>query len=733
MNLDLTVIPLHRRDGQDQSYLPGLLAASSPRRAARGRGDDRLIIQLSVPHELSLSADAQASLLQDMADGYFRSAGAVTTALREQIERLNSYFLQRNQRAAQGGTPTPALLSMLSIHQGRATLAQCGPVQAFLLKNEIEHLYDPQTAGRGLGLSQNPAIRFHQFELQSGQMVLTLADLPSGWSEKTLSDATQTRLPNLRRRLLSEAGPQLAAALVSAQTGKGELHLAAGPEMEPKAQPVKDMAAPTKSTTAPQTGAWESVEVPAEEIPEGGAGELVSFEAEASENKDMLARGRREVNQVAEILAKARDLTQSIFPPIRNFLGKVLPEEPVFNLPPQVMGLIAILVPIAVVILVAFVYLQFGRGQLYINYLERAQSAAAIATASQDPAEQRQAWQGVVYYAERAAHYEQDQQTANTLLAQAQAALDGLDGIRRMEFSPALFQPLSADARITRIVATNNEMYMLNSTDGSILRAYLAGDGAGGGYQVDDGFRCGPGRYGDFIVTKLIDLALLPRENAAGADILAMDANGNVLYCAEGKPPSAQTLVPPDSNWGQPQAIRVANGNLYVLDPLTNAVWIYFGEGYSFQGEPRFFFGAQVPSLKNVLDLAVDGDDLYLLSEDGHIAKCTFGQDVDNPTTCHDPAEYTDTRPGYPSGPQILGTNFEQMKISDPPQPALFILDPVARAVYRFSLTLSLDTQFQSLSVLPEGLATGFAVTPNRAILLALDNDVYIGFLPSEP
>jgi hypothetical protein len=34
---------------------------------------------------------------------------------------------------------------------------------------------------------------------------------------------------------------------------------------------------------------------------------------------------------------------------------------------------------------------------------------------------------------------------------------------------------------------------------------------------------------------------------------------------------------------------------------------------------------------------------------------------------------------------------------------------------------------------LPEGLATAFAITPNRAILLAIENDVYIGFIPSDP
>lgn len=729
--LDLTVLPLFRLDGRDNPYLPGLLAAEPPRRTARGRGEERLLLQLSSPPDLNLSPEAQASLLQDMADGYFRTPGAVTSALREQIERLNAYFLQRNQQAASKGTPAPALLSALTIREGRVTLAQCGPVQAFLLSGEEpRHFYDPQAAGRGLGLSQNTDIRFFQFDLQPDQLILLLAELPATWTEKTLADTRGQKLGTLRRRFLSEAGPNLRAALLAAQAGKGELRVLASAELDSTPAAATSTQVPLaqrpSAESAQPSPAWEEVEVPAEEAP---ARKTQPIEAAAKVTVDVAEKP----SWLAELSARVASLRQRTLPPLLNFLQRVLPEEPIFNLPPRVMGLIATLVPIGVVVLVAVVYLFFGRDQLYINYLERAQSAAAIAAVSADPTEVRQAWQGVVFYAERAAHYEEDAQTAANLLAQAQAALDGLDAIRRVEFSPALFQPLALDAHISRMVATNNEIYMLNATDGSILRAFLAGDGAGGGYQLDADFSCEPGPYGDFIVSELVDLALLPRGNALNADILAMDSNGNVIYCTSGERPSARALVPPDSNWGRPRALAVENGNLYVLDPLNNAVWIYFGEDYSYAEAPRFFFGAEVPSLRRMLDLAVEGDDLYLINEDGQIAICSFSADLDNPSTCEDPAQYTDTRPGRLSGPQIEGANFEQIQIGEPPQPSLYLLDPVARAIYRFSLSLGLDAQFQSVAPLPEGLATAFAITPNRAILLAIENDVYIGFIPSDP
>ncbi|MCW5875460.1 MAG: hypothetical protein KIS85_01140 [Anaerolineales bacterium] len=743
--LDLTLIPLHRRDGQDHPYLPGLHAAAAPRRAARGRGEDRLVLHLSVPVELNLGSDAQISLLQDMAAGYFRTPGAVTSALREQVERLNSYLLQRNQGAAPGQPPAAALLSVMMLREERLTLAQCGPVQAFQLGDSIRHYYDPQGAGRGLGLGQQAQMRFYQFDLQPGELVLSLAQLPSGWGESTLSGASQAELGALCRRLLDEAGEQLAAALLTVQPGAGALQQMTIADLQPAASVAAPMPAPQPnaevapseaetslsdtSPLAPQPvpSAWEAVEVPGESEPIQAAAPTPPAPAEVK-----FERETPKIDLRGQISERAAAFSERVLPPIRHFLERILPEEPIFNLPPRVMGLIALLVPIAVVILVAVVYLQFGREQLYINYLERAQAAAAIAAASGNPAEVRQAWEGVVYYAERAAHYEEDQATAFDLLAQASAALDEMDVIRRLEFMPILSQPLPRETEITRMAATNNEIYLLDGASGNVLRVFLTGDGGMGGYQLDANFRCGPGQYGGFIVSALVDLALLPRGNAAGAEIIAMDANGNVLFCAQGQAPSAQTLAPPDNHWGAPRAMRVANGNLYILDPQTNAVWLYTGEDHAFGEAPRFFFGAEVPSLRDTLDIAVYGSDIYLLGADGRMVSCTLGSSASNPTTCENPAIYTDIRPSFSNGVQLEGANFEQLRISEPPQPAVFMLDPVARAVYRLSLTLSLDTQFRSLNDLPPGLATAFAVTPNRAILLAIANDVYIGFLPSE-
>jgi hypothetical protein len=58
------------------------------------------------------------------------------------------------------------------------------------------------------------------------------------------------------------------------------------------------------------------------------------------------------------------------------------------------------------------------------------------------------------------------------------------------------------------------------------------------------------------------------------------------------------------------------------------------------------------------------------------------------------------------------------------------MLDPIVPAVYQFSLRMNLVRQFHALGELPDGLVSAFAVSPNRAIFLAFDHEIYIGFLP---
>jgi len=726
---DLLVVPMHRKDGQDQANLPGLYFSDAARRAARSRKDDRLLLLLSVQGELHLRADQMQDLLKDISDGYFQTGGSVTSALREQAERLNQYLVNHNQKADSAVQPTLALLSMLVERENGSFLAHCGPTHGFILNEfDIQHYFDPQTAGRGLGLSQTTDIRFFQIELNEDDLFLAMPTLPEGWNEDTLRNVRGQKLATLRRRFLGQAGAELQAVMIAAQSGTGDFQLlSSGQEIE-TVETEEISADKFLLPESPDTEkSWESLEIPPDNLPI----------AEEPEPESLLDHGQEEsppqpqtrqfapstfIDRLSKSISK---MTERAAPPLRKFLMRMLPEETNFDLPPATMATVAALVPLAVVILVSVVYLQFGRGQLYENYMAQAQTAAASAEAREDPAEARLAWELALDYAGRAEAYDATED-AGELRAKAQIALDDMDAIERLDFQPALFGVLPADVKIEHMLATNTELYMLNSSDGTVMRAFLTG----GGYQMDTDFQCGPGPYGGYIVSALIDIALLPRGNPQDAALVAMDGDGNLIYCIVDEKPLATPLEAPDSNWGNPKAIAVENENLHILDPLTNAVWLYFGEEYAFVDEPRFFFGAEVPDMQSVIDLALQGEDLYLLNIDGEMAVCQFSDDIENPTTCQDPVTYTDSRAGREDAARIEDANFLQVQTTDPPEPSVYLLDPIVPSVYQFSLRLSLVRQYRPTTLLPEGVVSAFAVSPNRAIFLAFDNQLFIGFLP---
>jgi hypothetical protein len=207
-----------------------------------------------------------------------------------------------------------------------------------------------------------------------------------------------------------------------------------------------------------------------------------------------------------------------------------------------------------------------------------------------------------------------------------------------------------------------------------------------------------------------------------------MDANGNLLYCVVDAQPYSASLAPPNTGLGEPSAMSLDRGDLFVLDPKVNAVWIYRNMEVSQQ--PRLFFGDTIPPMQDVIDLAVYNDDLFLLHADGHTTKCTYSGMAESPTRCDDPYPYSDNRPGRVHGPVIEDAVFDQIYFSSFPERSIFLLDPKNQAVYYFSVLLTMQWQYQPKAPLVESKATAFAISPNRTAFLAIANNVYYAAMP---
>ncbi len=407
---------------------------------------------------------------------------------------------------------------------------------------------------------------------------------------------------------------------------------------------------------------------------------------------------------------------------LQGVLKRILPDETLLHLSPSAMIFIALAIPITLSAVAGVVYIQRGQLSQYQTNYQAALEAAGLAAQEQDPAKARVAWGSVLADLDKA---EQLRITtdAEKLRKQARDALDSLDSIQRLDFEAAISGGLDKNIHITRMVATSSEIYLLNRNQGNVIRAVLTGSG----YDVDPQFNCGP-IPGPIVVGPLIDIAGVPAGDPSHATILGMDANGTLVYCIPGDQPLVSVLAPPPTNFNSPRALTLSSGDLYVLDPPTNGVWIYRNLDSSKQ--PRLFFGDEVPPMQDVVDISVNGDDLYLLHSDGHLTLCTYSGIQGAPTRCQDPFNYTDTRPGRQSGAIISDSLFEQLYFSPPPDPSMYMLDPKNQAVFHFSLRMTLQAQYRPIQNLTSTPASAFAVSPTRIIFIAIANQVYNAALP---
>lgn len=326
------------------------------------------------------------------------------------------------------------------------------------------------------------------------------------------------------------------------------------------------------------------------------------------------------------------------------------------------------------------------------------------------------------------------------LYEQAQYLLDDMDLAARLDFRPALTQFFPEGMVISQIQASSSGVYLLDKTSGSILRIYLNTKGF---YEIDDEFKCQPGPYGLETVTKLVDFITLPA-NPDNYRVVAVDANGNLLYCRPGKVPVSRTLAAPENGWGRIASVVFENNILYVLDSGNNGIWMYAGKnpnqpdtgtasGIVFAESPVKFLDEEIPDLGGALDLVINQLDVYILHQDGHVTTCRYGPDkAARLTECQDPSPYTDNRVGREDKKPWIFTDslFIMLQATRLPDASIYMLDTLNTSLYQFSYQLNLEhvlrPQYNRSYPLPESQPTGFGISPDNELFLAFDNKLFI-------
>jgi len=752
---DLTLIPILTQQGQPLQQISGFRAAGPPKRTARSRADDLLILSLITKSGDMISPDMQAAWLDRLAQTFFRTSGSVTSALRALIDTLNLTLMEKNLKSARDGSWTTGMINLAAIHRRSVYLTQSGLTHAFTLTHEgLQHFQDSEGADRGLGLSRTPSIRYFQADLGTGgYLFMTDSPLETWREDLLLSDGFPSQ-EKLRRRLLNQAPVDFRLDLVQIRPGDGQIQTVA-PISRPEKQPVE--AAPTQkaeetepepvvvSTPEPPEGAMAQDDTQKLQVSEGAdrQDEPVleskpdsiiepqsvktanqeevpsppsepfreeqpqtspvpeSVKAKTDRGKlDAVPKSKKTSTQIREEglrgLASFFDWWHATWNKVGNFFkdifARFMPDRDgkLVELSRGTLIWIAVVVPIFVVAIAVGVYLSRGRRLQYDFYLSQAQAAQQSALAAEDPAIERSAWYEVLNSLDEADELRNTNEVA-ALRQEARDALDILDGALRLAYQPALQDTLSSEINITEIISYGLDLYLYDNASGWIIHAMRDNDI----YEVDTEFLCAPGNYSGGSLGAIVDMVSLPINNPYQAHILAIDEIGNVAYCSPEQDPVVQTLPELSGGLGEGLKIAYENNTLYILNPSMNAVLAYSATNGQFLDPPdNYFTGAipaEVPDLTQVVDLDINGPELYLLKGDGSLVNCVFSGLPDNPVNCQNPVQYLDGRPGLEDQTLSLPEgNYSSVFYTPPPTPLVNILDATHAEVYRFSLRFRL-------------------------------------------
>jgi hypothetical protein len=257
--------------------------------------------------------------------------------------------------------------------------------------------------------------------------------------------------------------------------------------------------------------------------------------------------------------------------------------------------------------------------------------------------------------------------------------------------------------------------------------------GAGNGYDIDNDFVCQGGNYSGGSVGPLVDMISMPPNNTFQAHILAIDAAGNVIYCAPGQNPIVQAL--PGSSTGI-NRIAYESNTLYVLNPEVGTVLVYQPTNGQYLDPPADYFAdselGQRPDLRQVADMDVNGAKLYLLRTDGLIAECMFSSSA-GAVSCVNPVSYIDSRGDGDEPLQgFSGGSFTSILYNAPPASTISILDSATGDIYQFSLSYRLSKRLRpdmGAADLLSTNATAFTIGMDRVVYLAFENQVFFAYL----
>jgi hypothetical protein len=746
--VDINFYTLHIAENLDRDHLPGFMTMQPPRRTARGRENDLLIALITLKGPASISPESLRSWMEKKCEEYFQTAGTVTLAMRTLVEKLNNDLLQRNLKRAKDGAPMTALLNLAVVKRDQLYLASVGNTRAFYIAAEDCSEYRDDEHPRDLGTNETPTIKFGQKAIVANDLLLFAPVAPATWTSEAFAGGNALTIEGLSRRLFNQSGADLRAVAMKFLPGKGALSTrplkrefsttaipdsayftAAAPQFaeNAQAQPAADAPRPLIDPPQPLEQPLESTRASRSGSSRSAQSERAAVASELLSPETKLAIGKK--------TRAAVEGWEGFWQKAGGLMGKLIPglTEGPARLNKPALIFIAVAVPLIIALIAGGVYSKKGKGREFDAALVQAQQYAAQAEVLvNDPPSRLATLQQAMYWIDRAEEYGTSD-TFVTLKSNVQNALDQLQGGQRLEMAPLFARTLPSNTRITQMVATNTEVYLLDETSGTVLRYYRSGDE----YLQDTAFDCGYNPKNPLSpIGKLVDIIPVAPGNSFEATIMGIDSAGVFEYCVPNETGITGSLIPPDAGWVSLKALAIYQGYLYILDSGGNAVYRYAGDGIQYEEKPTLFFDKVVPDLADAFDIEVNGFELYILKNNSQMIACTYSPLKDyKETECLDPAPFGDMRTAQDPQPiTFSNAKFVQERLTPAPDSSLYLLDAQGKSIYHFSLQRNLqkilyprlmdDTNIDNVT------PTAVAISTGRIVYMAFGNLVYYAPLP---
>ena len=225
MKFDLNLFAL-----DDQLPL-GLYATSAPKRTARGREEDQVIVLFTQQGDQPLVGRALMDWQAKAVNVFYTTPGSVTSGMRAMVEALNKQLFVDNQKLAEDQLKKTLEISLCVLHREMLLVAQSGQSRVVVVSADGQADFIDRDANQlGLGVHESPRIAFFQKAIKPGDVVVLANEIPEDLVPLLVSPAIYPLRGVLKDRIAIEA-PVFLVQLVA---GEGQVLKGTLPSAEPE-------------------------------------------------------------------------------------------------------------------------------------------------------------------------------------------------------------------------------------------------------------------------------------------------------------------------------------------------------------------------------------------------------------------------------------------------------------------------------------------------------------------